>query len=332
MVVPNLTLNSGKTMPQIGFGTWLAAPGVVQTSVEAAVKAGFRHIDCAWIYGNEPEVGNAFKNIFSSGIKREELFITSKLWNTFHKPKDVLPAIKSSLDNLGLDYLDLYLIHWPMGYENGGDKSVTFPKDANAKIVHCASDFLDTWREMENAVDAGLVKSIGISNFNQEQIQRIVDNCRIKPAVQQIECHPYNNQHKMKAYCDSVGIKITAYSPFGNPGRPWAGTAKDGANNDQVSLLKHDVITKIGEKYSKGAGHVLLRYQLDRGIICLTKSVKAERIQSNFDVFGFKLDKDDIAAIDALNLNLRILPLSWDGLCNHKDYPFKSELNDKSVY
>jgi len=331
-VVPNLKLNSGKDMPQLGFGTWLAAPGVVQTSVETAVKCGFRHIDCAWIYGNEPEVGTAFKNIFSSGVKREELFITSKLWNTFHKPADVLPAVKESLTNLGLDYLDLYLIHWPMGYENGGDKKLTFPKTEDGKIIQCASDFLDTWREMENAVDAGLIKSIGISNFNADQIQRILDNCRIKPAVLQIECHPYNNQSKVKAFCDVAGIKVTAYSPFGNPGRPWAGTAKDGANNDQVPLLEHDVIKKIAEKYSKGAGHVLLRYQIDRGIICLTKSVKEERIRSNFTVFDFKLDKDDIAAIDALHLNLRILPLSWDGLCTHKDYPFKDELNDKSVY
>lgn len=160
------------------------------------------------------------------GTKREELFITSKLWNTFHKPADVIPALKDSLSNLGLDYLDLFLIHWPMGYENGGDKSVNFPKTADGKIIPCPSDYLDTWRELESAVDAGLVRSIGISNFSQAQIQRIIDNCRIKPAVLQIEVHPYNNQSKIKSYCDTVGIKVTAYSPFGNPGRPWAGTAK----------------------------------------------------------------------------------------------------------
>jgi len=332
MAAPKLTLNSGKEIPQLGFGTWLAAPGVVGESVQTAIKCGFRHIDCAWIYGNEPEVGEAFKAAFSSGTKREDLFITSKLWNTFHKSEDVIPALKESLKNLGLEYLDLYLIHWPMGYEHGGDKSVTFPKDKDGKIVHCPSDYLDTWRELENAVDAGLVKSIGVSNFNEAQLQRIVDSCKIKPAMNQIEIHPYNNQSEMKKFCDKAGIKLTAYSPFGNPGRPWAGTAKDGANNDQVSLLQHDLIKKIGEKYSKGPGHVLLRYQLDRGIVCLTKSVKEERIRSNFEIFDFKLDADDIKAIDGLHLNLRILPLSWDGLCNHKDYPFKTELNEKSVY
>lgn len=219
-----------------------------------------------------------------------------------------------------------------MGYENGGDKSVNFPKTADGKIIPCPSDYLDTWRELESAVDAGLVRSIGISNFSQAQIQRIIDNCRIKPAVLQIEVHPYNNQSKIKSYCDTVGIKVTAYSPFGNPGRPWAGTAKDGANNDQVSLLQHDVIKTIAQKHTKGTGHVLLRYQLDRGIICLTKSVNEERIVSNFNVFDFKLDSADIANIDALNMNLRILPLSWDGLCNHKDYPFTEELNESSVY
>jgi len=332
MVASCLKLNSGHSMPQLGFGTWLAAPGVVKTSVEAAVKAGFRHIDCAWIYGNEPEVGSAFKNIFATGVKREDLFITSKLWNTFHKPADVIPALKESLSNLGLEYLDLYLIHWPMGYENGGDKALTFPKTEDGKVIFCESSFVDTWKEMEKAVEAGLVKSIGVSNFNTKQIQQIVDSCKIKPAVNQVECHPYNNQSKMKAYCDTQDIKITAYSPFGNPGRPWAGTAKDGANNDAVPLLQNELIKKIGEKYGKGNGHVLLRYQIERGIICLTKSVKEERIASNFNIFDFKLTDADLKEIDSLEQNLRILPLTWDGICNHKDYPFKEELNEKSVY
>ena len=159
-------------------------------------------------------------------MKREDLFITSKLWNTFHKAGDVRSSLEESLQSLGLKYLDLYLIHWPMGYENGGDKKLTFPKSADGKIIFCESDYLDTWKEMEKLVAAGLVKSIGISNFNEAQIQRILDNCDIKPAVQQIETHPYNNQSAMKTFCENVGIKMTAYSPFGNPGRPWAGTAK----------------------------------------------------------------------------------------------------------
>ena len=154
-------------MPQLGFGTWLAKPGEVERAVATAVKSGFRHVDCASIYGNENEVRNGLKEAFDSGIKREDVFITSKLWNTFHKKDDVIPALKRSLNDLGLEYLDLYLIHWPMGYENGGDQSLTFPKTADGKIIFCKSSFLETWSEMEKAVEQGLVKSIGVSNFNK---------------------------------------------------------------------------------------------------------------------------------------------------------------------
>ena len=181
-------------MPQLGFGTWLAGPGEVARAVGLAVKAGFRHVDCAAIYGNESEVKQGLSEAFSSGVKRGEVFVTSKLWNTFHKKEDVLPALRKTLSDLDLAYLDLYLIHWPMGYENGGDKSVdnplssqfcriiqiSFPKDKDGKIIHCKSSFLETWGQMEEAVELGLVKSIGVSNFNEQQIQSILDVCKIK--------------------------------------------------------------------------------------------------------------------------------------------------------
>jgi len=319
-------------MPQLGFGTWLAKPGEVERAVATAVKSGFRHVDCASIYGNENEVRNGLKEAFDSGIKREDVFITSKLWNTFHKKDDVIPALKRSLNDLGLEYLDLYLIHWPMGYENGGDQSLTFPKTADGKIIFCKSSFLETWSEMEKAVQQGLVKSIGVSNFNKDQIMRILDVCKIKPAVNQVECHPYNNQSEMIQFLNQAGIKLTGYSPFGNPGRPWKGTAKDGANNEVPSLLNHPKIEEIAKKHGKATGHVLLRFQIQRDVIVLTKSVNPDRIKSNFDIFGFELDSDDMAAIEGLNQNLRILPLSWDGIYKHPDYPFTSELNDKTVY
>jgi len=175
-----IELNSGAIMPQLGFGTWLAGPGEVARAVGLAVKAGFRHVDCAAIYGNESEVKQGLSEAFSSGVKRGEVFVTSKLWNTFHKKEDVLPALRKTLSDLGLAYLDLYLIHWPMGYENGGDKSISFPKDKDGKIIHCKSSFLETWGQMEEAVELGLVKSIGVSNFNEQQIQSILDVCKIK--------------------------------------------------------------------------------------------------------------------------------------------------------
>jgi len=304
----------------------LAKPGEVTTAVACALKAGYRHVDCANIYGNEPEVRAGLAEAQAAGIKREEIFVTSKLWNTFHKAKDVIPALKRSLNDLGLEYLDQYLIHWPMGYENGGDEKLMFPRYENNDIIFDSSSFVETWGEMEKAVDQGLVKSIGVSNFNKEQVQSILDVCRIKPAVNQVECHPYNNQAELLAFLTEKGIKLTAYSPFGNPGRPWKGTAKDGKNNDFPPVLSHPQVQAIAAKHSRGTGHVLLRYQLQRGIIVLTKSVNPDRIKSNFDVFNFELDKDEMATIDALNQNLRIIPLNWDNIQNHKDYPFKSEL------
>jgi len=318
-------LNSGNCQPQLGFGTWLSKPGEVERAVVCALKVGFRHVDCANVYGNEKEVKVGLEEAWASGVRREDVFITSKLWNTFHKKADVIPALKRSLADLGLTYLDQYLIHWPMGYDNSGDEKLMFPRHPNNDVIFDQSSFLESWGELEKAVDQGLTKSIGVSNFSQEQVQSILDICRIKPAVNQVECHPYNNQAKLLEFLTKNGIKMTAYSPFGNPGRPWKGTAKDGKNNEVPSVLSHPAIVQIAQKHSKGAGHVLLRYQLQRGIICLTKSVTPSRIASNYDVFDFELDAVDMEQINGLDQNLRMCPLQWDNIPNHKDYPFKAE-------
>jgi len=320
-----IELNNGHKQPQVGYGTWLAKPGEVERGVACALKSGYRHIDCAAVYGNEQEVKKGLQEAWDSGIKREEVFITSKLWNTFHKAKDVIPALKRSLSDLGLEYLDQYLIHWPMGYENGGDAKNMFPRHPDNSFIFDDSSFLETWGELEKAVDQGLTKSIGVSNFNIQQIQSILDVCRIKPAVNQVECHPYNNNQELLEYLTKNGIKLTAYSPFGNPGRPWKGTEKDGKNNEITPILQHPKIAEIAAKHSKGAGHVLLRYQVQRGIIVLTKSVTPSRIASNLELFDFELDAADMEAINGLNQGLRCVPLTWDKIPTHKDYPFKAE-------
>lgn len=188
-------------------------------AVKDAIDCGYRHIDCAHVYENEHEVGEAIKVKIEEGvITREDIFITSKLWNTFHRPDLVRGALETTLSNLGLEYLDLYLIHFPTGFQEGGP---LFPKNAKGETAFSLVDYLDTWKEMENSVDAGLTKSIGVSNFNAKQIDRVVTNCRIKPVTNQVECHPYLTQVKLGEHCGDKGIILTAYSPLGSPARPW---------------------------------------------------------------------------------------------------------------
>ncbi|CRL05748.1 CLUMA_CG018777, isoform A [Clunio marinus] len=205
VIVPNVQLNNGLTMPIFGLGTWGSPPGQVEQAVKDAIDAGYRSIDCAHVYRNEHEVGTAVNEKISEGVvKREDLFITSKLWNTFHHPKSVRKAIETSLKNLKLSYLDLYLVHWPMSYKEDGDN--LFPKDNKGMFIDGKVDYVDTWKAMEELVDAGLTKSIGISNFNKGQIERLVANARILPATNQVECHPYLNQKRLKDFCETKKI------------------------------------------------------------------------------------------------------------------------------
>lgn len=228
------------------------------------------------------------------------MFITSKLWNTFHRPDLVRGALEVTLKNLGTPYVDLYLIHWPLAYKEGGE---LFPKTADDKIAFSDVDFLDTWKELEKAVDDGLIKSIGVSNFNRAQLERLLANARIPPVTNQVECHPYLTQTKLSEYCASKNIVITAYSPLGSPQRPWV-TA-----NDPV-LLEDPKLKALADKYGKSVGQLLIRYQTQRGHVVIPKSVTKARIVSNLDVFGFELTADDLAKVNAFNVNGRICPMN----------------------
>jgi len=314
MAVPSLKLNSGHQMPQIGLGTWLSKPGEVGEAVKMALEIGYRHIDCAMSYGNQDEIGQIFKSVFGSGkVKREDVFITSKIWNTFHSYKKASEAIDIMLKELQIPYLDLCLIHWPQGYfeENG-----LFPKDKNEKIIFADTDYLETWRAMEDGVKAGKIRSLGISNFNIKQIQRIIDNRTIKPAVLQIETNPYFSQNTLLEWCTKQGITVTAYSPLANNANVFR---KEG----QANLLEDKVILDLSEKYKKTPAQIILRWAIERKTVVIPKSIKRHRLEENFNIFDFKLSSDDIEKINSLDRNWRILTLDRD--LAHPHYPFRDD-------
>lgn len=277
-------------MPLIGLGTWQAKPGEVGAAVKTALAAGYRHIDCAACYGNEDEVGKAFKDSFSAGLKRDEVFVTSKLWNSEHKPENVKPAIEQTLKDLQLDCLDLYLIHWPQNFQKVPGSTRGFPRDDSGGIIY---DFetktMDTWKAMEKLVDDGLTKAIGLSNFNSAQIKEILENCRIRPAVLQVESHPFFQNKKLLDFCKANEIVMQAYSPLGT-----------GSEVNGSTIPKHPKLAEIGARYGKSAAQTAIAFQFNRGVPTFPKSVTESRIKENLGA-QFKISDDDMALIGTLD-------------------------------
>ncbi|CCQ59318.1 MAG: aldo/keto reductase [Crocosphaera sp.] len=303
-----LTFNNGNTIPQFGLGTWKSKPGEVKNAVKYALSIGYKHIDCAAIYGNETEVGEALKESFADNVvQREDIFITSKLWNNRHKKDDVVLGLKQTLKDLELDYLDLYLIHWPVAFK----PEVIFPEDASGVLSLSEVPLIETWQGMEQAVNQGLVKNIGVSNFSIKKIDNIISNCSIKPAMNQVECHPYLQQDELLASCQQNDIVLTAYSPLGSKDRPDSLKQKN-----EPTLLENEVIKNIAEKYQVTTAQILIKWAIERGTVVIPKSVSPERIKQNFEAQNINLDTEDMEQIKTLNRNYRYVDGSFFAIPN----------------
>ncbi|MCM3714564.1 aldo/keto reductase [Alkalihalobacillus oceani] len=260
-----VTLNNGLKMPQLGFGVWQVENDGATAAVAKALEVGYRSIDTAMIYKNEAGVGKALKE---SSVPREELFITTKVWNSDQGYDNTLRAYDESLERLGLDYVDLYLIHWPT------------PK---------FDQYVDTYKALEKLYNDGRVKAIGVCNFEIEHLERLLNECDVKPVLNQVECHPYLVQKEIKEFCAKHDIFVEAWSPLEQGG----------------DVLKDDVITKIAAAHGKTPAQVVLRWHLQNNTIVIPKSVTPSRIEENFNVFDFALTAEEIEQISQLNINRR---------------------------
>ncbi|MFF1911515.1 aldo/keto reductase [Streptomyces sp. NPDC058239] len=266
--VPSITLNNGVEMPQLGFGVWQVPDDEAAKAVATAIESGYRSIDTAAIYENEEGTGRA---VAASGVAREELFVTTKLWNADQGYDSTLRAFDTSLDKLGLDYVDLYLIHWPVP-----------AKDA----------YIDTYKAIEKIYSEGRAKAIGVSNFLPEHLERLVGETSVVPAINQIELHPQLQQAESRAFHAKHGIATEAWSPLGQG----------------KGLLEVPTVVAIAQKHGRTPAQVVLRWHIQTGNVVIPKSVTPSRIVENLDVFGFELDADDLAAFTALDEGKRLGP------------------------
>lgn len=299
---------TGTKMPLLGLGTWNCLKEEGRDGFVAAIKAGYRHLDGAWIYQNEKELGEAIKICIDEGVvKREDLFVTSKLWIHSSHPEDVEKGCRESLALLGLDYVDLYLVHWPFSSKRGE----VLPLDDNGKLIGDEHNYLDAWPQMEALFEKGLTKNIGVCNLNVKQLEALKAKAKIQPNVLQVESQPYLPQLELIKYCKDNNMLMTAYCPLASPG-----TVKDEAKN----LLTNAVVQEVAKKYGKTAVNVLCRFQMDRGVSVIPKSTNPKRLAENYNCFDFKLAEEDIKKLEGLSNGFRAYPFPYG--TNNKDYPF----------
>ncbi|RDH29327.1 NADP-dependent oxidoreductase domain-containing protein [Aspergillus welwitschiae] len=291
-------LNTGAQIPAVGFGTWQDAEAQEQAVLEA-IKAGYRHIDTARIYGTEEAVGKAIKK---SGVPRDQLFITTKLWNNKHHPDDVAQALQDSLNDLDLDYVDLFLMHWPVAFKRGTEK---FPKNESGKPAVDDIDYVDTYKAMEKLLSTGKVKAIGVSNFSKAEMEHLLKETSVVPAVHQLESHPWLQQRSFADWHKSKGIHVTHYSPFGNQNELYSREGTIG------KLIDDPVLVEIGKKYNKSSAQVALAWGINEGHSVLPKSKTPSRIKDNLQG-DFKLDAEDLQKIRGIDRKLRFNDSSAD--------------------
>lgn len=293
-----ITLNSGYKMPIVGLGVWRMEGKDIKDLLINAIKIGYRHFDCAADYQNEAEVGEALAEAFQTGlVKREDLFITTKLWNSDHGY--VLEACKDSLKKLRLDYLDLYLVHFPVATRHTGVGTTGSALGEDGVLdIDTTISLETTWHDMENLVSLGLVRSIGISNYDIFLTRDCLAYSKVKPAVNQIETHPYFQRESLVKFCQKHGICVTAHTPLG-------GAAANTEWFGSVSCLEDPALKGLAEKYKKTVAQVILLWGIQRNTVVIPKSSKLERLQENFNILDFELTKEDMDLIKSLDRNYR---------------------------
>ena len=296
---------NGDQLPLLGLGTWKAEPGEVGRAVKTAIRLGYRHIDCATIYANQAEIGDALAQLFQDGeVKRQELWITSKLWNNSHTPEHVQPTIEKTLDDLRLDYLDLYLIHWPLAFRH----DVVYPESPRDVISLAEIPLEATWQAMQKLPQQGLCRHVGVSNFSTKKLQQLQQVGGQAPEVNQVELHPYLQQPKMLEYCQRERIALTGYAPLGSANRP-----EHLRVADEPLLLQDQTILRIAEEVSATPAQVILQWGIARGTAVIPKSVSPERLKENLEAVDLSLSPMAIEAINQMNRQRRYFEGSfWD--------------------
>ena len=293
LLMKTLKFDNNDTMHAIGVGTWKAKGNKVKQAVKDALYAGDRHIDTAAVYGNETEIGEALAEVLAEGkIDRDDVFITSKLWNDAHKEGQVIPALQQSLDRLQLDYLDLYLIHWPVAFKSG----VGFPQKPSDYYSLEEVPIIETWKQMEQVKKNGMARHIGVSNFSDVKLKDLVDKASIKPEMNQVEMHPLLQQDDLVAYCKSENIFLTAYSPLGSGDR-----SAEMKGDNEPNLLEIPQINEIARKHNASVGQVLIAWHCHRGTAVTPKSTSTEHIEENFKAAKLELDTSDMKTIAGLD-------------------------------